>query len=256
MDEDNDGFIDHVMVWAPGGFEQPEIDALRRLTRLRQRGPRPDLLVTPTFVGGASEYRPWNGEAALTTTFVSATPYFCPVHLSHGRGRAGRRRFVVPQLIKGMLQMGVIAGENEVAKIQELVFDYAPRDLIATQAAIAAGQLHEPVAPRQYFPAIAPPRQFSPLPNAHAFRDPRFLQACCKHPDDGFTFGASIGLLTNDGTRFVPAMSFRRRRGNHHVKGSGRMFRIEFTRGRQARPFAIGSQCHFGLGLFLPAKGA
>lgn len=255
FDEDNDGFIDHVMVWAPGGFKQREIDALRRLTRLRQRGRRPDLLVTPTFVGRSSEYRPWKSQAASTTTFVSATPYFCPIHLSHGRGSSGRLRPIRPELIKGMLQLDVIASENEVEKIQEIIFDYAPSDLTATEAAIAAGQIHEPVAPRQYFPVVDPPQQFSPLPNADGFRDPRFQEAYCKHPDDGFTFGASIGLLTNDGSRFVRAMSFCRRRRNHQVKGPGRMFRIEFTHPRQPRPFAIGSQCHFGLGLFVPMVG-
>jgi CRISPR-associated protein Csb2 len=250
MDEDNDGFIDHAMVFAPGGFDQREIDALRRLTRLRQRGGRPDILVTPTFVGRSSEYPPWTRGGQPTTTFVSATPYFCPIHLSHGRGRSGKPRPILPELFKGLMQLGVIASEGEVESIQEIIFDYAPNDLIATEAAISAGQTHEPVVPRQYFPVVTPPQQFSPLPNAHAFRDLRFLEACCKHPNEGFTFGTSIGLLTNNGSRFIRAMSFCRRRRNHEVRGPGRMFRVEFVHPRQPRPFAIGSQCHFGLGLF------
>jgi len=30
------------------------------------------------------------------------------------------------------------------------------------------------------------------------------------------------------------------------------MFRIEFANARASQPFALGSQCHFGLGLFQP----
>jgi hypothetical protein len=30
------------------------------------------------------------------------------------------------------------------------------------------------------------------------------------------------------------------------------MFRIQFREPRQPRPFAIGDQCHYGLGLFIP----
>jgi hypothetical protein len=36
------------------------------------------------------------------------------------------------------------------------------------------------------------------------------------------------------------------------MKGTGRMFQIEFRDPRNPRPFAIGDQCHFGLGLFVP----
>jgi hypothetical protein len=30
------------------------------------------------------------------------------------------------------------------------------------------------------------------------------------------------------------------------------MFRIEFANARPSQPFSLGSQCHFGLGLFQP----
>jgi hypothetical protein len=245
------------MVWAPGGFDRAEVDALRRLTRLRQRSGRPDLLVTPTFVGPDAKYvwdpkAPGGDSGDLTTTFVSATPYFCPVHLSHGRGRSGRLRPIVRELLKGMKIQGVITADDEVKAVQEFVFDYAPKDLAVVTGAVATGDLVEPVPPRQFFPVVDPPREFPPLPRVDLTGNRRFVGASLKDPDHGFPFGLSIGLMVNDALRFIRAASFCRRRRHHQVKGYGRMFRVEFHEARKARPFAIGDQCHYGLGLFVP----
>jgi hypothetical protein len=258
VDEDNDGFIDHVMVWAPGGFELDDLDALRRLTRLRQRGGRPDLLVTPTYVGTDSAYRPWlpdsseSGCGYTVDTFVSATPYFCPLHLSHGRGRSERLRPVVPELVKSLMIQGVIVEVGEVDSVQEIVFDYAPDELAATIKDVNGGRIKEPVPPRQYFPVVEPPLDYPPLPRSGLMFQERFRGAYLKDPDEGFPFGTSVGLLVDSGTRFIRAMGFCRRRGQLQVKGYGRMFRLRFRTPRQPRPFAIGGQCHFGLGMFVP----
>ncbi len=258
MDEDNDGLVDHVMVWAPGGFDLIEVDALRRLTRLRQRGGRPDLLVTPIFVGQEAKYvwfpKPSGKDSgSLTTTFVSATPYFCPVHLSHGRGGSGNLRPITRELLKGMRIQSVIRADEEVKSIQEFVFDYAPKALAAITAAVANGYLCEPVAPRQFFPVIDPPQQFPPLPRIASNGYRSFIGASLKDPDDGFPFGLSIGLFVNEGTRFIRAASFCRRRSHHQLKGYGRMFKVEFREARKPRPFAVGDQCHYGMGLFVPS---
>ncbi|MCG8555032.1 MAG: hypothetical protein MJD61_07050 [Proteobacteria bacterium] len=247
LDEDDDGFIDHVMVWAPGAFEQHEVDALRRLTRLRQRGGRPDLLVSPTYVGRASVYAPWNGNGA--TTFVSTTPYFCPLHLSHGKASSGRTRPITKVIREGLLAQGIA---DEIADISELVFDYARDQLVALQGALAAGALQEPAPPRQYFPIGDPPSLCPALPRPTSIASERFQGACLKDPDSGFSFGSSIGLHVDGGNRFIRAMSFCQRRRNSQVKGYGRMLLIRFKAPRSPRPFAVGDQCHFGLGLFIP----
>jgi CRISPR-associated protein Csb2 len=258
FDEDDDGFIDHVMVWAPGGFDAGEVNALRRLTRLRQRGGRPDLLVTPTFVGLDSAYRPWhavssgNGSSHLATTFVSVTPYFCPAHLSHGRGNAGNSRPIGPELVKSLKIQGVITEEEDLERIQEIVFDYAPQELTATIEEVTSGRVSEPVPPRQYFPVAAPPLVYPPLPRLGDMFTERFRGGYLKDPDAGFPFGLSVGLLVDGGTRFVRAMSFCRRRRQFQAKGYGRMFLLRFRVPRSPRPFALGDQCHFGLGLFTP----
>lgn len=247
LDEDNDSFIDHVIVWSPGGFEQHEVDALRRLTRLEQRGRRPDLLVTPIYVGLAEAYPQWR--EGHVTRFLSATPYHCPLNLSHGRTGGGRPRPITRVIREGLRRQGIT---EEIEEISEIVFDYAPDELMATLGAVAARGLREPTQPRQYFAVVEPPSTFPPLPRFHETVCDRIQGACLKDPDTGYPFGLSVGLRVGRGERFVRAMSFCRRRGNVQAKGDGRMFLLRFREPRLPRPFAIGDQCHFGLGLFLP----
>lgn len=249
LDEDNDGFIDHVIAWAPFGFPQQEVDALRRLTRLKQRGGRPDLLVSPTHVGLASTYAPWTDESV--TTFVSATPYFSPLHLSHGKTGSGRTRPITRVIREGLQRHGIT---ETIADIAEIVFDYAPRELMSVQKALAAGNVEEPVHPRQRFAAADSSSPYLPLPRPHEFADDRFQGAFLKDPDSGYPFGLSVGLSVDGGNRFIRALSFCRRRRKWLAKGYGRMLRIRFKAPRASRPFAIGDQCHFGLGLFVPAE--
>lgn len=249
MDEDNDGFIDHVYVRARGGFPANEVDALSRLNRLRQRGGRPDILVTPVFVGRAAEYRPWQG--STSTTFVSATPYFCPLHLSHGRTGGGRIRPITPVIRDSLLRQGLISDANEVESITELVFDYDPGTLPSLAVVEARGGTAIP--PRQYFPVIEPPANPASLVEPSPGHGPVYPGVCRKDPDQGHAFGLSIGLFVSNRTRFIRALAFCRNRRGREVKGYGRMLEIRFRTPRIAHPFAIGSECHFGLGLFVQA---
>jgi hypothetical protein len=197
---------------------------------------------------------PTDGSDGLISRFVSATPYFCPVHLSHGRAKAGRLRSITAELLKGLKLQGAIAQPEEIRSIYEIVFDYAPKELAETRDSIAQGGLLQPVPPRQFFPLIDPPQGYPPLPFADCAEAGPYKRASLKNPDDGFPFGASIGLTVDNGNRFIRAASFCRRRREHQAKGPGRMFSIEFKNPREPRPFAIGDQCHFGLGLFLPTE--
>lgn len=188
-DEDNDGFIDHVMIFAPAGFEQREVDALRRLTRLHQRGGRPDLLVSPMYVGQASAHMSWAERSA--TTFVSATPYFCPVHLSHGRKSRGRFRPVTRVIREGLQRQGIT---EEIAEVSEIVFDYAAEELVTASNALAAGTVREPLPPRQYFAVSKPPSSWPLLPRPAGIEAGPFRGAFLTDPDSGYSFGLSVGL--------------------------------------------------------------
>ena len=238
------------MSWSgpPAGLSSVRPDALRRLTRLRQRGGRPDLLVTPVFVGREPDFRHWQvtPHAEGVTVFVSATPYFCPVHLSHGRKKSGRIRSLRSEVIKSLQRQGVINTEEGAVKVNEIVFDYVPEELVGVTQAVDAHQAAEPTTPRQFFPVIEAPRDYPSLPTPSTIADTRYQRAALKDADDGYCFGSSLGLLVRHGNRFIRALSFGRRRRGHEVCGNGRMLQITFRRPRSPRPFAIGSQCHFG----------
>lgn len=128
-------------------------------------------------------------------------------------------------------------------------------ELAGVNQAVASRAATGPTPPRQFFPVLQAPDTYPPLPKTSVVADARCGSAFLKDPDDGYCFGASVGLLVDYGTRFVRAMSFDQRRREHEVRRHGRMLRITFSRPRPPRPFAIGSQCHFGLGLFVPANG-
>jgi CRISPR-associated protein Csb2 len=251
-DGDNDGFIDRVSVHAQGCFQPREVDALRRLSRLRQRGGRPDLLVTPMFVGRAADYAPWRDRGNGSKLFVSATPYFCPLHLSHGRSGRGSRRPISAVILEALRDQNIITDSNEVESIRELVFDFDPASLpIPT----ATGTTAKAIPPRQYFPVVSPPSD--PIPLAVRGQDypPAYPGVCWKDPDQGYPFGLSVGLFVSGGTRFVRSLSFCRNRRGRQAMGYGRMLCIRFRDARQPQPFALGSQCHFGLGQFVCSFG-
>ena len=242
-DDDNDGFIDHVSVFCPSGLLAVEVEALRRLLRLKQRGGRPDLLMTPVFLGEAENFEPWRGN---TRTFISATPYFCPVHLGHGNKSGGAIRSVTGEIRSSLLLTRVVESEAELVRVAELVFpvsssEFAPgqsRDNGRQETAVSAGR---PLAP----PAGA--TKESGLPD-----NPRYIGGLLKAPDEALTPGFATGLCVENGSRFIRALAFCRKRRGHVVDGKGRMFLLEFATPRAARPFSIGSQAHFGLGMFVP----
>ena len=245
-DEDNDGFIDHVTVYARAGFQQNEVDALRRLNRLRQRGGRPDLLVTPVFVGRAADYTPW--QCNLSNTFISATPYFCPLHLSHGRTGGSRIRSVTNVIRQALHRQGIITDTDEVESIRELIFDYDPKMLPTPDFVNATDKA---ISPRQYIPVVDPTANPVPLAVRGSEDFPAYPGVCLRDPDQEHPFGLSAGIFVNEGSRFIRTLSFCRNRRGNQVRGHGRMLYIRFRDARLPQPFALGSQCHFGLGLFV-----
>lgn len=225
-DEDNDGFIDHVSVFCPSGFLPGEVEALRRLLRIGQRSRRPDLLVTPLFLGQAESFAPWRQTARL---FVSATPYFCPVHLGHGKKSGGVTRSLAVECRRSLTLASVIRSAEEVSSILEIVFA-GEADLANVANASTLTELRQ-----------------------SGLGGGQFVGALLKAPDADLLPGMVRGLKVDRGNRFIPALAFCRRRRRHQINGFGRFLVIEFAAPRLARPFSIASQCHFGLGLFVPA---
>jgi CRISPR-associated protein Csb2 len=92
-DEDCDGRIDHLTVYAPRGFSDDEQDALGQLSRIFRRGNRPDVRLVLTGLGELSEPKFEHVELfALAQRWCSMTPFVLPRFPTRGSGKAARPR--------------------------------------------------------------------------------------------------------------------------------------------------------------------
>jgi CRISPR-associated protein Csb2 len=254
-DEDRDGFLDHLNVVCADGFSRADVAALQSLVQVRQREGFPDLLLTPIFIGrlDALNVPGFFNQQQKTKTFVSATPYFCPVHLTR---KSGKSRSVASVIQKSLESLGY----GKDATIQEIVFDYDPATLDDTPnprlTAVtlpkdfirdASGKLSVTYYPPELttFAANMPTAPAGDL-------GPLYPGALIRNPDDPCPLGQRSGFYVADGTRFVPSQKFASTRRDDQTKGPGRLFCITFTAKQCARPFALGKFSHFGLGLFVP----
>jgi len=95
-DEDGDGRLDHLTIWAPGGLSAAEVGAVCRLDELRRRGPGGPTEMPPlrlTLLGsGPTEALP-EGLRGPARVWQSATPFILPRHPKI-RGVGAERRWV------------------------------------------------------------------------------------------------------------------------------------------------------------------
>jgi hypothetical protein len=257
VDEDCDGFLDHLIVLCEDGFSERDLAALLALNRIEQAGSRASLLLTPVFEGKWEECPTRLARTDTTSELISATPYFCPVHLTR---RSGSRRSIKDQIHQSILQIGLPAPEQ----IDEVVFDYDPSSLGSVTASDPRKQLlarvladlqdtsGKTIVERGGFLMAS---LDAPLPIPAICIDlVRYPDACTRDPDEVCTLGLSRGLYVSNGRRFVPALAFHRiRTEDDQAKGPGVMLRIRFASQLPSRPFAIGQFCHFGLGLLVPS---
>jgi len=218
-DEDHDGFLDHLSIVCENGFSRADVAALQSLVQVRQRDGLPDLLLTPIFAGRlkALTVPGFFESTANATTFVSATPYFCPIHLTRGKKSGGRPRSLGNPIRK---ELGADAEANQ---IQEILFDYE--------------SIHPTAAPE-----------------SGNNLGPHFSGSWLKDPDAPCPPGQNSGLYVADQTRFILSQKFASTRSNDRTRGPGRMLQITFAEPRHARLFALGKFSHFGLGLFVPVS--
>ena len=257
VDEDCDGFLDHLIVLCEEGFSERDLAALLALNRIKQTGSRASLLLTPVFEGEWDKCSTRLATADTASEFISATPYFCPVHLTR---RSGSRRSIKDQIRQSLSQIGLPAPDQ----IDEIVFDYDPPSLGFAKLSDPRQQLLAHVQADLLSPSgetaverggFLSAYLNAPLASAATTIDTtRYPGGCVRDPDDLCPLGLSRGLFVGNGRRFVPALAFYRvRKSDEWAKGPGVMLRIKFTSQFSSRPFAIGQFCHFGLGLFVPS---
>ena len=256
VDEDGDGFLDHLIVLCHEGFSAKDMVALRGLHCVKQYGNHKDLLLTPVFEGRWEDCAVISYRLAGTAlTFASATPYFCPVHLTR---HSGKRRSVKEQVNQALLKNGM-PGANQ---IDEIVFDYDPpslenrQDGDPRQCLIAHLRNEWKTVSAQVVARrgeVIAAKLVAPLPVKTHIDNSRYRGALVRNPDDPCPLGMTRGMFVAGSRRFVPALAFHRVRATHDVaKGPGLMLRLTFDSPENARPFSIGQFCHFGLGLFVP----
>jgi hypothetical protein len=216
-DEDGDGFIDHLSVFCRAGLQPDEVESLRRLLRLKQRGGRPDLLVTPVFEGTAEEFAPWQGTA---TTFVSSTPYYPDGHITHGTDRGSRLK--LGQLVR-----------RSIARLFPLKSDEPP----TVHQIVACGNV-----PASFVNAC-PPANHRAFPKAVLFPANKPLPP-----------GGDFLMSELSGNRTVRPLDFCCRRKGVVINTAGCFLQITFPKPQPRVPFALGHSCHFGLGLFVPGE--
>lgn len=85
-DDDGDGRIDHVLVYAPMGFSHDDLAAMSCLRRLWQHGGRPELLAVLVGQGEPADFGGFNTRdeetpvLAESAVWCSATPFMLPRH--------------------------------------------------------------------------------------------------------------------------------------------------------------------------------
>lgn len=92
-DEDFDGRIDHLTIYAPGGFDDGDVDALGRMHSINWRESRTGVRLVLTGLGNADDFA--KGESSPTlfqksVKFRSATPFSLPYFSTRGGGRPAR----------------------------------------------------------------------------------------------------------------------------------------------------------------------
>lgn len=90
-DEDRDGRIDHITIYAPGGFDSDDVSALGQLTCIFRSGNRPDARMILTGMG-ASERFPDAPLFRESKRWRSVTPFSLPRFSNRGGGKPPRPR--------------------------------------------------------------------------------------------------------------------------------------------------------------------
>jgi len=90
-DEDGDGRLDHVTLYAPCGFDPEDVKALGQLTRIFQSGNRPEVRAVLTGLGHRGQFE----QVPMFTSshkWISVTPFSLPRFAARGAGKPPRPR--------------------------------------------------------------------------------------------------------------------------------------------------------------------
>ncbi len=95
VDEDGDGRLDHLTIWAPMGFNAEDQEALGQLTTIARRENLPDVWLTLAALGTAEQLTEHSQPPTLFQTWKrwrSVTPFSLPRFANRGGGKPPRPR--------------------------------------------------------------------------------------------------------------------------------------------------------------------
>lgn len=220
-DEDGDGRLDHLTVYAEEGYDPGELKSLDRLDRLhsakREDAGHPLRLVL-LGVGHGKDYRP--GPLAESRAWVSATPFLAPRHPKH-KGEEARYWRSRSQ------------GELDRAKqYGRQIKQHVLADPTGWLAWALRGELRR-----------------------WAHRQPELDGVDVETVKIISLVNGNGVFRIADRWRPIQFKRFRNKRGDDGGRRLSGAFRIEFPRPVPG-PIALGHSSHFGLGLFVPARDA
>jgi CRISPR-associated protein Csb2 len=91
-DEDGDGFLDHLTIYAPCGFDRGDLEALTRTRTIFRRGSQPDIRMMLVGLGVPGDFSQNVGLFARARKWRSVTPFSLPRFATRGAGGRPRPR--------------------------------------------------------------------------------------------------------------------------------------------------------------------
>ena len=115
-DEDGDGRLDHVTIYAPCGFDPDDVKALGQLTRIFQNGNRPEVRAVLTGLGDCEQFAQVPMFAS-SHTWISVTPFSLPRFASRGAGKPPRPRDLPEAQVRRELRVRGLPEPTSVRRI-------------------------------------------------------------------------------------------------------------------------------------------
>jgi CRISPR-associated protein Csb2 len=116
-DEDGDGRLDHLTIYAPCGFSPEDVEALGAIQSIFRRGNRPEVSMVLTGLGHLEQLQSQIPIFASSTCWRSVTPFSLPRFASRGMGKPSRPRDLPEAQLQRELRL---RGLPEAVSIQRI----------------------------------------------------------------------------------------------------------------------------------------
>jgi CRISPR-associated protein Csb2 len=120
-DEDGDGRLDHITVYAPRGFESEDVAALSALRTIYRKGNRPDVRLVLTKTGAPGDFAARRVLFGPSRRWRSATPFSLPRFATRGAGKPPRPRDRPEEQLRREMRLRGLPEPVSVTPVDEYV---------------------------------------------------------------------------------------------------------------------------------------